>query len=181
MEEKNLTPANKITRRRELYKQVDKKNSSEEDILAFRNELDQIPDLWRVFGDMCRQAEIQLIDTFQVPRSSQEAMRIGMDNVRQSLGYSDASPLEKMLIDQVALCWLRLSIVELKHVNNTRGSTGIPQADYWDRTLSAAQRRYLRAIETLARVRRLLRPSAVQVNIGTQQVNVANMAKKDAE
>jgi len=94
---------------------------------------------------------------------------------------TSALPLEKMLIDQVALCSLRLSIVELKHATITSASVGISQTDYWDRTWSAAQRRYMRAIETLARVRRLLRPNAVQVNIGAQQVNVANVAKKDAE
>ncbi len=86
-----------------------------------------------------------------------------------------------MLIKQVGLCWLRLSSVELKHAVNTSGSSSISQAGYWDRTLSAAQRRYLRAIETLARLRRLLRPNAVQVNSGAQQVNVANVGKKDAE
>jgi hypothetical protein len=86
-----------------------------------------------------------------------------------------------MLIEQIALCWLRLSIVEVRHADHTTsGSIGISQADYWDRALSAAQRRYLRAIESLARVRRLLHPNAVQVNIGAQQVNVANMGKNDS-
>ena len=41
-----------------------------------------------------------------------------------------------------------------------------------DRKLSAAQRRYLRACETLARVRKLRLPT-LQVNIGEKQVNVA--------
>ena len=52
---------------------------------------------------------------------------------------------------------------------------------YWEGRLSAAQRRHLRAVETLARVRRLLsRIPAVQVNIATQggqQVNVAGEVK----
>jgi hypothetical protein len=45
----------------------------------------------------------------------------------------------------------------------------------WERVLASKEARYLRAIETLARVRRLLRLPAVQVNIaaeGSQQVNV---------
>ncbi len=44
---------------------------------------------------------------------------------------------------------------------------------YWDRRVSGAQARYLRAMEALARVRRLAMPQPLQVNIGGQQVNVA--------
>jgi hypothetical protein len=182
MDEKNLTPADQIARFRKLYKQVDKKKPTDADIRAFRNELEQVPDLWRAFGDMCRQAELHLIDSIGVPKSPKEAMSVGMDLVRRDLGQTSATPIEKMLIEQIALCWLRLSIVEVNHADHaTSGTIGIPQADYWDRALSAAQRRYLRAIETLARVRRLLHPNAVQVNIGAQQVNVASVGKDGTE
>ena len=54
------------------------------------------------------------------------------------------------------------------------GSTS--SVDHWERRLSAAQRRYLRACESLARVRKLGRTTpALQLNIAThggQQVNV---------
>jgi hypothetical protein len=54
----------------------------------------------------------------------------------------------------------------------------LEQGEYWEKRLSAAQRRYLRACETLARVRKLtLGTLALQVNIaaaGGQQVNMIN-------
>ncbi len=43
--------------------------------------------------------------------------------------------------------------------------------------MNSAQTRYLRAVETLARVRRLSRDTPLQVNIGAQQVNVAGEVK----
>jgi hypothetical protein len=46
----------------------------------------------------------------------------------------------------------------------------------WERILASKEARYLKAVETLARVRRLLRLRAPQLNIalaGGQQVNVA--------
>ena len=46
------------------------------------------------------------------------------------------------------------------------------QAEYHNRCVTQSQRRYLKAIESLARVRRLLKPVA-QVNVGVNQVNVA--------
>lgn len=181
MNKKQLTSADKIARFQALCKRVDRKKPSDADIQVFREELERVPELWRALGDMCRQAEYHMIEAINVPRSSQESLPVGMDTVRRDLGLPAATPLERMLIEQIALCWLRLSIAELQHADHTMsGSIGISQADYWDRALSATQRRYLRAIESLARVRRLLHPNAVQVNIGAQQVNVANMGKNDA-
>ena len=45
-------------------------------------------------------------------------------------------------------------------------------AAWWEKRLSGAQRRYLRACETLAKIRKMQLPM-VQVNIGQQQLNVA--------
>jgi hypothetical protein len=46
---------------------------------------------------------------------------------------------------------------------------------YWDKRLSMAQKRFMRACESLARVRRLSRRIPLQVNIaakGAQQINM---------
>ncbi len=54
---------------------------------------------------------------------------------------------------------------------NKVGMLTLKQGEYWEKRLSSAQRRYLRACETLARVRKLAQASPLQVNIGAQQVN----------
>ena len=41
-------------------------------------------------------------------------------------------------------------------------------ASYWERTLSTVQYRYLRAIEALARVRKLMGVPMVQINIAAE-------------
>lgn len=43
-------------------------------------------------------------------------------------------------------------------------------AAYWERRLNSAHRRYLRAIETLAKIRK--QGLAVQVNIAVNQINI---------
>jgi hypothetical protein len=56
------------------------------------------------------------------------------------------------------------------------GSFSLRDMEQWERVLGSKEARYLRAIEELARVRRLLKLPALQVNIvaaGGQQVNVA--------
>ena len=52
------------------------------------------------------------------------------------------------------------------------------QLQHWERCLSAAHSRFLRALDSLARIRRLPRSKTVQVNIATeggQQLNVAHL------
>jgi hypothetical protein len=52
------------------------------------------------------------------------------------------------------------------------GQHSFKLGEYHQKRVDACQRRYLRAVETLARVRRL-GVSPVQVNIGDKQVNIA--------
>jgi hypothetical protein len=95
--------------------------------------------------------------------------------VREELGYCEAPPFERALIDHAALCWLRLQIVEQWYSERAlQGTHSIEVGWYFEKRLAATQKRYLRAIETLAKVRRLTRGVTV-VNVaapgGQQQVN----------
>jgi len=72
---------------------------------------------------------------------------------------------------------MQLSIVELQYSHVMKQSITLTLGIFWEKRLSAAQRRFTRACETLARVRKLSRNTpALQFNIaasGGQQVNVA--------
>ena len=92
--------------------------------------------------------------------------------LRESLGAAEASPVERLLIDQVVVCHLRMHLTEQWYQSAMQGCS-LPCAAFCERKLSAVQRRYLRAIETLSRVRTLIGVPLVQVNIasgGAQQL-----------
>jgi hypothetical protein len=97
--------------------------------------------------------------------------------LKKELGSEEAPLLEQLLIQQAALCWLKLNLVELSYSGTMKQSITLTLGIYWEKRLSAAQRRFTRACETLTRVRKLSRNTpALQVNIaaqGGQQVNVA--------
>jgi hypothetical protein len=97
--------------------------------------------------------------------------------MEKALGYTDAPRLEKMLIDTVMLAWLRLQEFEFIFTNLDREGMSLSKGAFWEKRLSAAQARYLRAVEALAKVRKLARRDpALQLNVavqGGQQVNVA--------
>lgn len=75
--------------------------------------------------------------------------------MRQEYGYQDAPPLERMVIEQIVICWLRLNDLEIvcasKHYESHTTESGL----YWDRRLSTAQRRFTRAVESLEKIRTL--------------------------
>jgi hypothetical protein len=82
------------------------------------------------------------------------------------------TPIERLLVERVVTCWLHLHFLEVSF--ERRKSTPLDLAEYYQRTIDRAQRRYLAAIKTLATVRKLAVP-ALQVNIAERQVNVAGV------
>ncbi len=130
------------------------------------------PERFKVQGNIALLAEHALVEVIAERPAFQDAVKEKLAAVRADVTDPDASPLERLLVDRVALCWLQVHTADLAYaVANKEGST-LTQGEYYDRRLDRAQRRYLRAIRTLAQVRRLLGPT-VQVNIAKQQVNVA--------
>lgn len=74
---------------------------------------------------------------------------------RAALGYAHAPAIERGLIDHLLLCELRLARAEERVTILDVGTHQADKAEYADRRLSSAQRRYLAAVEALARVRRV--------------------------
>lgn len=96
-------------------------------------------------------------------KAMQKALQVQCDLRRKDLGIEGAPHHEKMLIHEIVLTWLHLKWCEYQLARVTGR-----QLEFWDGRTSAAQRRHLRAIESLARVRKL-NLSLVQVNIGQQE------------
>ncbi len=155
-----------------LMRMADAENAKEEDAAALREYLEKRPLLWRACGDL---SDLSIRMSLR-SRGLSAAMRVsiekGIQELRQDLGYERAPAIERLLIDQVIVCWVELYKTQLRHAAvHSKDSLNVIESNYWERRLTRAQGRYLRACETLARVQRLLRPAAVQVNIGDQQVN----------
>ncbi len=163
-----------VERFQELVRKTRKAKPRPKDVDALRSYLESHPQLWCVIGDVAKLAYNKLTDNIAGEHVGlRESLTIGREAMRAELGYQQATPLERLLIDQVLLCWLRLYGIEFSYTATLEKNVPLALADYWERKLSAAQRRYLRACETLARIHKLRLPS-VQINIADKQVNVAD-------
>lgn len=134
------------------------------------------PALWDRVGGLEESALItwtQLIvpgtsnrDVFTRDRIKSELKRM-----RKDLRQDDDSHLEKLLIGRILAAWLQAEHADLTYADILHRGGSFKEAEYHQKRAHRAQQQLLRAVQSLATVRRLLR--SVQVNIGQNQINVA--------
>ena len=128
--------------------------------------------LWGEYGDLARAAERTLTSVAAGENVlMKEAIGRRMETMRSELLGPSTSPLERLLVERVVLCWLQV------HYEDTADAAGLTKGTTWTQALNrqkrleSAHRRYLAAIKALATVRRLALP-VLQVNIAEKQINV---------
>ena len=155
-----------------------KEKPDKADLKELRKYLKENPFLHRAIFDLAKATQDNLVEKITEQDAAQIAIIAQIEQIRQDMGYADSPMLEKLMIDNIAMCWLRYNWVELQ----LAGFMGMAEVrfseiQHWDKRLSTAQHRYLKACETLARIRKITRKTpALQLNINTpdgQQVNIA--------
>lgn len=147
----------------------------DEDVQELRQILVSTPELHFV-AEMGWSVRTQLLNKVAMQGSSKATMLAKLDLLTKQFGYESAPVIERLLIDHLLTCWLRMEHAEVVYNSKAIGqSLSMDVALYWEQHLAAAQRRWLAAVESLARVRRLAARSPLfQVNIaqqGAQQIN----------
>jgi hypothetical protein len=139
---------------------------------ALRTAMDANGTLVEIFGDLAAQVERSILRAITgKDHLFREASERKLAKMRADVAGPSPSPLERLLAERIALCWLVLHDAEVRFAQSTELTW--KQVEFWQRRIDASHRRYLSAIKTLATVRKLALP-AVQVNIGRKQVNVLN-------
>ena len=179
--EKVITDKAEETRKtfRALLDKTNKEHPNPKDVKALSDLLsgNRKLELWRDVLSAGHLAELMVIDNARATAAVKECWKQRLQALKRDLGYDDAPLLEKLLIQQAALCWLKLNLVELSYSGTMAQSITLTVGMYWEKRLNAAQKRFTRACETLARIRKVSRNTpALQFNIATsggQQVNLA--------
>ncbi len=120
--------------------------------------LDGHPEVWQRAGDLALHAQEKLLtlvagqDLF-----AWESIRRKLEQIRIDLAPS--SPLEKLLADRIALCWLAVHFADLDAIQARQRENNPSLADHARKRLDSAHRRYLYSVKQLAVVRKLLKPA----------------------
>jgi len=145
------------------------------DLRELQKRLDQSPELWLYVFDLTDVIRGQIIKDLITQPAGVKGLEANMQAIKNGLGYDQSPMVERLLIDSVITSWLRWQWAELRYAQHMTGQHSMSEGEYWLQTMGSAQRRYLNAVETLARVRRITR-ATMQINIaepGSQQVNIA--------
>jgi len=159
------------TERNRLMKLVERAADGDQKALASLRKICQPePTLWDVWGDVADQSIQALIRVIAGNNLLvKEGISRKVGNLKETIVGPAPSPLERLLAERIAACWLSAYHADASYARNMKDVTA-EQGDYYQRRQDRAHKRFLTAVKTLAQVRRLLFP-AVQVNIGAQQVN----------
>jgi len=89
---------------------------------------------------------------------------------RKALRADGESPLEELLISRILSAWLMTMEADQAYTAFVQRGGTFKEGEYYQKRVDRAQLQLLRAIQSLATVRRLLTP--MQVNIGQNQINL---------
>lgn len=117
-----------------------------------------------------RQALVELWATGPMPR---QLIANEYDARLAAVAGPDATPLELVLVERVVVSQMQVSKFEREYTRNIENTIGTSMADFMERRLDRAHKRLLSAVKTLAQVRRLQVPLAVQINVAEKQINIA--------
>ncbi|MBY0457717.1 MAG: hypothetical protein K2V38_10295 [Gemmataceae bacterium] len=121
-------------------------------------------------GNLAREAMERLVAAWSGNSPvTREATLRKLDELRAELSGPNPSALEKLLVERVVATWLHLYHLEGGYAS--KESMSLSVGLYYQKCLTAAQKRYLAALKGLAEVRRLALP-VLQVNIAKKQVNM---------
>jgi len=173
----------KINEFLEIVARAYKKKPAKKDLAELRKWVNEYPELWKVVFDIARFLEDNFIHNMMGDQASIIAIRKNTEEIRKGFDYYSSSILEQMLIDNIVISWLNLQYANSQLLTKLTRDERIVILEFWEKRVNAAQRRYLRACESLMRIRRLMSLNpGIQINIaanGGQQVNVAgNVTKK---
>jgi len=147
---------------------------SKDALPAIREVLGDLPELsWRLVN-LAKTAEDSLIKEMTSDNDllAREMLPLQLAAMREELAGPDPSPLERLLVERVVVCWLQLQHADIVYAQHMKNLT-LKQRDHYQRWQDRQHNRYLSAIRALAQVRKLLKPSVAQINIAEQQVNLA--------
>jgi hypothetical protein len=125
-----------------------------------RKVLDEHPEVWHC-GDVAMIARDSWITLIAGPDLAlKELLDRRARELKDELAGPHPTPLEGLLVDRIVACWLAVHHAEASIAQS--GDMSLRLAEYAQKRLNSAQRRYLMAIGALASVRKLL-PTTIEV------------------
>ncbi len=128
---------------------------------------DQNPEVWKKIGNIASSAQLAIAERAAGgnPVLTEAHLRFANEE-KTNLAGADASPLEQLLAEHAATCWL--ARYEAQRTADQNLAQAPARVACLDLRLDRASRRYESALKTLAVVRKLDRPAPRPIDIATK-------------
>jgi len=160
---------------RSLIKRADVAKPQQADVDALKELIRETPEksIWRDAGDLLTQARAQCLQKSGATGFGKEVIGFRCEQMEKELASEGDGPLEKLLIGQIVFAWLRLSFIEYAYSEVWDSADGVSfeRGLFWEKRLTAAQKRFHSACVSLARVRKLMRPSKAKNTLSVGTIN----------
>jgi hypothetical protein len=137
-----------------LVRAADAPGASGEDIQALRDFLQTWPEVAQGMAIIGSTVQENLTKRFTSKGgSTAEMIRSGLKGMRDRLGYEDAPEIERLVIAEIVIAWLAVQ----SYGAQAAAAHNALAIGLWEKQINSAQKRFLRATETLAKVQKLAR------------------------
>lgn len=158
-----------------LGERIEKGDDSRANLLQLREVLraelkgERTPVLITTAGSPPHWVAYQLPKQFPEEKQAlvREALAVEMGRIRRELAGENPTPLERLLVERIVTCWA------VAHSFET-GALVNPRDRAYHAAATAAQRRFLAAVKTLATIRQMALPVLLNVTAQAAQINVGN-------
>jgi hypothetical protein len=90
-------------------------------------------------GNLARHVQVSILsNAFKHAQSVEMVVATHCKEMRVHLDYEQSTLLERLLIDHIVICWLRLYNCELRYESVRKDNPTITQMQHWEKCLSAA-------------------------------------------
>lgn len=149
----------------DFFQRVNKPDASKEDVAKLRKMLKEIPVMASLAGNVADRTQGKMIEGMSVVPLIGESIKVYIEQMKDELGWQDASMLERLLIETIVSCWLHYHNSTLQFSYATNRNHSIKEGEYLDERVSLAHKRFLKSIEALAKVRKLIKSTPVAVPV----------------
>lgn len=138
-----------------LVARIDKSNPQEEDIELLSSEFNKYPELYRSVNPH-KAVMKSVVNSINDNLSVKLAIEKNLEEMRNELGYYQSTFVEKMIIEEVLMCWLRLISAESSYNAVIAQSHSMKIGAYHEKRIETLHKRFLRVMESLAKVRKMI-------------------------
>ena len=159
----------------DLMQRCNRTDATPADVQALRKYLDATPGLH--YPSAVSSARVNLYALGSGGNALRtELQKRAMREHEAALGHAEADPLTRTLIEHVTACYFTLEHITALYARKLGEQHTLELADHYEKRLTKAQTRYLRAVENLERVRKLRRRAPLHVTVAeagstVQQIN----------